>query len=654
MSSFEDGYARTLSALQRPGNTAPATVLSSLSYYLAHIALPHPTTLTRAAVLSPLHTDVNRTGPLLALADTFSGATRLRVKLGDESPRGLFSRSAHSDLALWLRAVLEGTTSAPELVKIAILGGVLSALHDLTRQHGRAVGQIENELVVAYAAALGGLDADNTTTTRVFGAYYLQYVSDRKLAALDLPVLVAFAIDALETVYGPSGFTSYLSGVEEEEGVILVPSTSILAQSIERTSSDLQYKVLPSLARLVARSVIILAEHDSRRLARLMDDVSRKLEALCMSVETSWSASPLAAASSETQLQPATRPIATSIWTAFKTLLFSIALIQQSILTVLVYDGGSAAPALGAIALRSFSSLAFVLAQFGGIAAPGGVPELRRAAFNALDVVASDGAESDVLVRALVQDLQNSSLPHSHPVWHAKAAYAFACIEQLVPVLPDTCLRQVVVPVCTPHLRDASNRETFEAAHSTVLAVFAWTAQRIERGDDEADVYGRELIPGYLQILLETNGADGNDEGLRGPQLRLAIAAAARATMHEPALALLLIDDVLALQSGGASSATADNKSKAKFRRGLMLAALLPAVQPRLLQKVLVALEETATSEELSGDDAAELGKAVYEEISERASDAARAILVRWWMAHEELFRGHGAESASQDVSSTL
>jgi len=137
-----------------------------------------------------------------------------------------------------------------------------------------------------------------------------------------------------------------------------------------------------------------------------MDDLSRRLQLVCAHVESTWTASPLSAVSTESQLHPDTRPTSTTIWTALKTLLFAATLIEQSILTVLIYEGGLAAPALGSIALRTYSSLAFVLAQFGGVAAAGGVPELRRAVFNALDVVGSDGAESDGLVRTLAQDVR--------------------------------------------------------------------------------------------------------------------------------------------------------------------------------------------------------------------------------------------------------
>lgn len=184
---FERGYSSTLSALQRPGALATDAVLGALSHFLARLALPHQTSLTRAAVLSPLYASPS-CPTLLALARAFETATHQRATLVDDSPRGLFSRTPHAQLALWLAAVLEGTTSAPEIVKIAILGGLLQALHALKRQDGRVVGNIENELVVAFASVMSHHNASADVITRVLAATFLQYVSDRKLAALDLPV----------------------------------------------------------------------------------------------------------------------------------------------------------------------------------------------------------------------------------------------------------------------------------------------------------------------------------------------------------------------------------------------------------------------------------------------------------------------------------
>ncbi|EJD40903.1 hypothetical protein AURDEDRAFT_186859 [Auricularia subglabra TFB-10046 SS5] len=671
-SEFERGYASTLAALQRPGSIEPETVLAALSHYLAHLAVPHQTSLTRAAVLSPLHATPGCPA-LLALAHAFESATHQRAQLLEQNPRKLFSRSAHSELSLWLRAVLEGTTSSPELLKIAILGGVLQAISDSKQQYGRAASNIENELVVAFASAMSNSDASTAVVTRVLGATFLQFVPNQKLAALDLPVLATFFFDSLTTLYGPTHFVTYLSAVSKNGDELLsITPNSPLAQAINRTLQDPQYPILPAVSRLIARAVAILADDKSRRLPRVMDDIARALESLSARVEATWTASPLSATQSETEIEPASRPLTQSLWTAFKTLLFATTLIKQSMLSVLIVEPHSSAPALAAIALRTFASLAFVLAQFGGIAAPGGVPELRRAAFNALDVVATDGAESDVLVRALADDVTQSKLAHDHPVWRAKTAYALACIEQLVPVLSDTCIQQVVVPLCEPHLREPSHRETFEAAHSTILAVFAWAGQRLERGDAQADVFGRELIPGYVQALSENAG----EGGLRPPQLRLAVTGAARATMHEPALALLLVDSVLnapisaasvpsattspqssatsnspsssnntvsTASSSGLAAATQTDGPRETLRRGLMLASLLPVLPPRLLPRVLNELRATAASPALSTEQVQDLGDAIYEEISERAGDAARPALVRWWMDNESVFVPHRA-----------
>ncbi|KZW03259.1 hypothetical protein EXIGLDRAFT_828622 [Exidia glandulosa HHB12029] len=640
---FERGYASTLALLQRPANVQRDQILGALAHYLAQLAVPHQTSLTRAAVLSPLYASPP-CDSLLALSGAFETATWQRVKLIADNPRGVFARTPHGQLALWLAAVLEGTTSAPELVKIAILGGLLHALHELKAQHGRVVGNIENELVVAFASVMSASDPSAAPKTRVLAATFLQYIPDHKLAALDLPTLASFCFESLTSLYGPSHFITYLSATSTTTGGLLcIPPDSPLGQAVQRSKEDPQYDALAATARLIGRAVTILSESDSRRLSRVMDDLSRALESLAARVEATWVSSPLSAVRAETELEPSTRNISMTIWLLFKHLLFASTLISQSILSVLILSPhhGTSAPALASISLRTFSSLSFILHQFGGLTAPGGVTQMRRAVFNALDVVATDSAESDVLVRALADDVQQATLPHSHPVWRAKTSYALACIEQLVPVLSDTCIQRVVVPLCEPFLRMPGQRDTFEAAHSTVLAVFAWAAQRAERGD--AEVYGRELVPGYVQALVQNSGEDG----LNASQLRQAVSGTARATMHEPALALLFVETVLdsglpsassSSEPSSSSSPTMSPPSATTLRRGLMLASLLPALPVRLLPRVLEELRATAASSALGREQARELGNAVYEEISERAGDAARGILVPWWMQNADLF----------------
>jgi len=59
------------------------------------------------------------------------------------------------------------------------------------------------------------------------------------------------------------------------------------------------------------------------------------------------------------------------------------------------------------------------------------------------------------------------------PLTRARQAFNLACVEQLVPVRSHDTIGHSLFPLCLPHLNDASHRETYESAHSTILAISA-------------------------------------------------------------------------------------------------------------------------------------------------------------------------------------
>ena len=155
------------------------------------------------------------------------------------------------------------------------------------------------------------------------------------------------------------------------------------------------------------------------------------------------------------------------------------------------FDNASTNPVLPYMAaqsvLRALSRLSFVVSQFGGVTAgstdnESGFAELRKVFYLAIDVLCSredielvNGAENrcEAFTRELVNDLRSfdgkfffsvalplfvQGSPHlssdnrdfSESLRHAKAAYALACIEQLVPAIRERCLKDYVWNVCAP------------------------------------------------------------------------------------------------------------------------------------------------------------------------------------------------------------
>ncbi len=114
------------------------------------------------------------------------------------------------------------------------------------------------------------------------------------------------------------------------------------------------------------------------------------------------------------------------------------------------------------------------------------------------------------------------SLPREY--LDAKKAFALACVEQLVPVLSEPIIQSQVYPLCHPfvslamfadsadagisasHLWDPSNRETYESAHSVMLATFASHAQKAskrEQGQQPGAAFAEKIVPMYAHCLVE-------------------------------------------------------------------------------------------------------------------------------------------------------
>lgn len=106
---------------------------------------------------------------------------------------------------------------------------------------------------------------------------------------------------------------------------------------------------------------------------------------------------------------PDSREPLAQMWNLLKTQLFTTIMISQAVLSTVVFvphpadvatSATSSPQALATAVLRTLSRLAFVIHQFGGVTASsaGGFPELKRAFYMALDVLASDPAESERFV----------------------------------------------------------------------------------------------------------------------------------------------------------------------------------------------------------------------------------------------------------------
>ena len=106
------------------------------------------------------------------------------------------------------------------------------------------------------------------------------------------------------------------------------------------------------------------------------------------------------------------------MWNLLKTQLFTTIMISQAVLSTVVFvphpadvatSATSSPQALATTVLRTLSHLSFVIHQFGSVTASsaGGFPELKRAFYMALDVLASDSAESERFVTVYCRSESN-------------------------------------------------------------------------------------------------------------------------------------------------------------------------------------------------------------------------------------------------------
>ena len=266
------------------------------------------------------------------------------------------------------------------------------------------------------------------------------------------------------------------------------------------------------------------------------------------------------------------RELAASIWTILKTLLFMTVMLSQSILSTITYSrpvSSTASPpepegsathvpthsSLALSTLRTLSHLSFVISKFGGVTSTSGVgfAELKRVFYSALDVLSADVEASETFVRSLNAD--GLSIPRSCPDQFAhfpvpsfgkfqhRGSYAKPsqtcstniqprvhratrpltlpryCRKRCLPPVPSVCLHHptfstlfMTALLHFSHLDDASHRETYESAHSVILAVFAAHAHAQLDSTIVAGVKGKgpsqatfveKIVPFYVHSLLE-------------------------------------------------------------------------------------------------------------------------------------------------------
>ncbi|KAG1733052.1 uncharacterized protein EDB91DRAFT_1150240 [Suillus paluster] len=671
---LDRGHTLLLSSLGKSNTTKTPlpTIQALIVHYLANVH-PSPTPLAATIVSSPIFLPFSHS-KLELLSTSLRHAVHSKLQALKADSSGLFSPSLDTQLNVWSLAILQGLEGGHAIIRLACCSGLLLGLEDIL-QHLPAKkrdvkGIAEDELVMTFADVIDQFStsdswgkefhsaaesADALALSLIIASQSLLLVPSEKFTALPLSHLLRLIMHTIEDTFNGGRFLSSLQSslCSKPEFAIHIPPDSSISESIKKSLNSTAMAYIGSISKLCARTVSLFVDHRPNVALPLVSEAYQKLNSITAHVETDWFPTPLSGITDQNSLSPDARDVTAAIWTTLKTLLFSVIMITEAGLSALVYIPSTSVvlPSTSMLAvtvLQTLSHLSFVITQFGG-AGHGAFNELKRLFYLALDVLGNDVTESDKYVRDLcvVESGQQPLL--AHPFYQAKEAFALSAIEQLVPVLSELTIQELVFPTCLPHLSDASHRETFESAHSVVLAIFASHAQKTrESTSQQGSGFTKKIVPFYANCLID-NSAQGRLSSL---QLRLAFAALVRsaASAADLSLAWFCIDCLLT-----AVASTSEHDGEREHRLHLTLISCVPSVPlallPRLLDPIRSVIEAAHEEQRKT-----ELIDALFAEIKERVGDREKGYMVRWWgeqrikWAHtgpgcEELERDHNLDA---------
>ncbi|EGN98046.1 hypothetical protein SERLA73DRAFT_109381 [Serpula lacrymans var. lacrymans S7.3] len=712
------GYTILLTHLHRPSNTLPlSTIQASITHFLAN-PQPLPTPLSAAVVSSPSFQPLSHS-KLQALNTSFRHAVHIKSCALKSDQPGIFAQSIGAQLKSWASAVVKGLQGGQAIIKLACCSGLLLGLDDITStlptNQRNIRGRVEDELVLtvaevidifsfrqsfdawgkAFEPATEDGEVDALSLALITGSQSLLLVASDKVAALPLASLLRLVAYTISSAFQSGIFLSSLhsSVLCNEESRVHIPTAAPIRTAVYSISSSPLISSMGSLSKLCARTLSILIDNRPKQHMNEILSTFELLESIAAKLDADWSSSILSEGLDHDSIAPDSREITTSLWNILKTLLFATIMITESALSTIVFlpptlfQGSSRvspkavvlAPQLPSTCalttLHTLSHLSFVISQFGGVTstATGGFVELKKAFYTALDVLSADSAESERFVRELCDSLKSNGINSIHPVQKVKQAFALASIEQLVPVLDPVIVEDVILPLCLPLLSDSTHRETYESAHSVVLAILASHTQKGGQGnipsstgrpearirEDSQHVANSGLhangrfavciIPFYAACLIE-NSVEGT---LSDTQLCLAYAALVRSAStsaddtrdEQYALAWFCVDALLTAIRWLSYPTSANANADRLHRLHLTLISCVPSLPlpllPRVLEATRAIVDSASTADHTQRQ---ELVDALFAEITEHVGDRERELTMRWWIENRKRWevRGQG------------
>jgi hypothetical protein len=222
-------------------------------------------------------------------------------------------------------------------------------------------------------------------------------------------------------------------------------------------------------------------------------------------------------------------------------------------------------------------------------------------------------------------------------------------------------------------LDNPEHRETFEAAHSVVLAIFA-THAASERQSQTTDNLISHLVPFYAESLIKarlscrekclielTTPQNSPDDRLTTDQLRLAYSslvkgAASCSPPEDGSLAWFCIQLLIEKIDGLTSKSDGSQERSEELRRlRLTLLSTVPSISlpSQLLGQLLSAIDLLIREEPLEQEKSTLLA-AMYEVILREVGDTEREFVMRWWFTLLEGVDRQGITGVKGPLSARL
>ncbi|BGP24503.1 peroxisomal membrane protein [Rhodotorula toruloides] len=628
------------------------------------------------------------------VASTSSGQRKERAKDGGgwSARRSVQTFVAELFTGLWAdsSATTEEVEGVRPLVRLAMCSGALAALQEWKRRKEKlwvggagGLGRAEKETGRAWSEWVqrGGKAATNQALASLpawLAAQTVPFVHPETLAA-DWPAasLLNYLADSFSAVFagGYAFSTPSLSAdlAETPDGLAWNTPSPSHTHVTALTQAPLFVSLGP-LSRAIGRTLeatALTARSSDTSVAQLSLGAIHRLATILLSVACSlsdgWSATIWSDITDDSSLSPSTRS-ETAPWTLLKSLLFAQTLVYSSLLEVVTSSSASEAGEptqvqrrLASDAVRALGKTYFVALKFG----QGGFKAWRAVLAGLVEVVAAPSAvlsasgkkpltQAETLVRSLqVSKGTGEGGRHVRAVERAEATFWLNTAEQVMGELGDYYVEEIVLRGCRPYLDDTTFRDTFEAAHSVMLAVFSKNKRCV------ADV-----APWYITLLLKIYPS------LLSPtQLRFAFSTTIGAVSYtDDALAWWCIEELLARLEAlpvstegpvstaepvpppsrddiakaadipAASEGTAVTPLETRARtlpRGaylLTLIALLPAVNLVLFSPLLSHIERLVRQEPVYSDGRDALVEATFEQLGARMDAVKRKEATEWWL----------------------